>query len=239
MSIAVLVEHLIAEKGATDNSVAISWAYAPQASEYLVRFRLNRTWYEISLVDNDRALTPISGTGTDFSYNAYWSPDAARYVLNVTFSGSLAHPNTPTCFEVTSVTSVLGRIPHTAYAFVTHEVDTVIVFGRIVGVDSYQSRGEGLVLYSYLDANPGLEITAYGGAKQQGTAFVARRNGVVTADAQGVWQARLLRGARVRIRIPAADVDKVVLTPNEAGPVDLSELQHLGDTNVPRATRKR
>ena len=40
----------------------------------------------------------------------------------------------------------------------------------------------------------------------------------------GVWQAQVVRGALVRISIPSAEFEKIVVVPDEAGPVNVAEL---------------
>lgn len=236
---AVRIEKLEAVRGVSSDSVTIQWAYAPQTSEYLIRYRLNQTWYEIAFVPNTRSLTPVADSGTDFTYIVQWDADIERYVLNVTFSDALAHPNVPRVFSVTPNVVVAPRYPVTEYVFLAEPVDTTVIFGQLAGADGgFIAQGDRLVYCSYLDKNLEVELTKRSGAQSVGTAAITRRTVTFVADSSGMWQARLLRGVRVRIQIPAAAFDKVVLTPTEEGPFDVGSLTQLGDSNVPRATRK-
>jgi len=124
---------------------------------------------------------------------------------------------------VYKITAVYGsQESKPVFAVVVPDPDIVTVYGTVMNLDGRAlSARDRIVTLQYV-----------GGTflDRAGATYVAAKPVTVTANDQGVWQARLLAGSRVRITIAAMEHVRTYEIPSTEGLYSLSVLQAVDDT---------
>lgn len=110
------------------------------------------------------------------------------------------------------------------FAVVVPDPNITTIYGTIVNVDGAALAGADRTVHIEYSGDTFVTTTPDAAGLRRTNVGAAGRLVTVTANAQGVWQARLISGARVRVRVPAIGYDRVVQVPDTEGLFNLVDL---------------